>query len=1524
MRLYKNHKASTILITILLAFCFALCAKPTFAARYPVFKKMPDTAEWHASDMGQNTDIIIDKTKIGFTAYKNTSNGHTYNPYVTITLPTNNNFEVKPMVDGYLVNRGTLNDETKNNCASIRWKGPNGKGVSSSVDRHKVSGTIKLRFNQAAISITERQTYDIIMEVSNMEFKVTRDQKDGVPTLTSCYNPEKNISWILLSAFNYTHWDATQNAIVAVYGGYVGAKYRVDIKLVKTGTNTTIGSDKKMAWFFGDIDIRDVFDSTTDPHQYYAYIDESNATHEWAEHASLINDKYSLDPTNSNYTKNTFYDVYISKNSKLGVVDNNDGNLILYHKFKTSENDNDNQNYTDAIARVNPAHFSFAWRGSGCGTNINGVPGTMYAGRSFIYKGNEVNKNNKITDYSDSTNFPNSRTITVNANSQDITFRHSIERNEQGPEADQESYYVKAGGENSGSGVGTLSAPKTYDAKKREVQVAHTETITTNLKPGESKVLYQTLYYQISSVNDAMINYVSLNCSLNEVGNSDKGGTACVKLSRPVAKFKGNVDGKIIADGGNAYLTPNPDTAGTEITEENGNFKIRFTSDITRNTSSGSDADQAGGTAKTSWNIIRTVDNTQDSSTRKPASGSTSTAELNNGQTTEVVTEADNYIYSGQLKSGEIREICAILSYDSIVSINGNTSASTKKCIKVWRQNKKCVVNGTDYEYGISKGRNFGSVGVINHSLSSSYSYTASKPEDFTNYKSEVSIWARPGDSVRFVQEACAGGAYAVNNNSNLNNTTYKSVYVSTGYQSSNNSSRYLFGDTLPDKEKDTADQLLYKNSKTWDSSTATEGHFMSGKSDDDNRFKYYSPSNETSSSSYNEYTYSCSNDSSQKWYYRVRGQASSNDCHNRTETFFNDVGRSIIQTLTWNDMQVNNNSASRTYSKDNKYTATAKVVIPYNYNLQPAIYTNTTKKVIYLGDKATFDVDIHTTPRKNSSFGTDESINTYATISKPTSVEVRYYFIKGGFSGSKQLPYPEYADKNNHRFNADGKLDGATDKIEHFSVFIDNSLSVGDKVCAYVKVTPADSHNQYMAASVTGAGSTNVALNENGTSSKQSTACYTIAKKPIMSVESSNAFAGGSEGFVTSRYTKQFSKDGTQYPFGSWSEYGVYGIVNVNGNHGFASGATFGYATKNTGITLNEARNNNDSIDIAREGTHGNNICVFSTQTFANSDCNAGSGNANIGTQGINQKSADSFSSRIHDRFGPKQSEPTKTSAKCINTAYILGTTNATDYCLGTDGKYYRGTTTKEALKIRDKIKINGKEYASLLSYINNQFDDNGINHTYVEKDAYLGAAESKLTLWASHNFNNNQEYTDEDTGITYADRNYTRVIQVTNDDHNATLIIDSDIKVGDYKNDSNTNDDPELHNTGEIVNFIIIADNVDITWRVNQIDAIIVADHINTCAYGSLNDLKTGTKAVVGSNVSSETCNEQIHFRAPVATKQIILNRTYGADNGTNSIKRAEIFEMNPYNYLWSFGQMGRYSQAVTTFSRELPARY
>ena len=652
------------------------------------------------------------------------------------------------------------------------------------------------------------------------------------------------------------------------------------------------------------------------------------------------------------------------------------------------------------------------------------------------------------------------------------------------------------------------------------------------------------------------------------------------------------------------------------------------------------------------------------------------------------------------------------------------------------------------------------------------------------------------------------------------------------------------------------------------------------------------------------------------------------------------DVGGEFSQTVKWNDYKFKNitwNSSNKFVSLNyeaphdgtKKNGAKGTVKVPYNYNLDVYAKRNVNtndKYVTYRGAELIVETGVIVHPRKNTAVSNNNSLNTYATITKPTKVTTEWYVLDNHDNRWHSPTYTSSAKKvdENVRFNKTGRLngtigndasgtvDGSDGRIyKDVKAIVPDDVPLGYRVCVDISVYPRYSHNADHANS----GSTSAVAMQStpgtGASELLRTACYTVAKKPMISVEGSNAYASGDKGFLTSRYSKDFNTT-NKITFGSWSEYGVYGKSAIDSGRGFASGATFGYATSptSTKVTMNGERHNNiNNIAKNLDDTSGPRICIFTTQTFVNANCSTTTGTA--GAVGVGQKAVEQYRERTYDRFKgsskSKDIDEDEYGANCYS-----GNGDASSYGC---------------------IKSGSTKYAIINKWLNDTWDENGVNRTHIEGNSYLGSASdsSNYTLWTPHNFNNNQTIVNA-SGETVLDRNHTRVIETS-----GTMVIDGNIIVGDR---NNHDDDPVLNNTGEIAQVVIVARKVEITSRVNQIDAIILADEVDTCAYTSVNKFINGTRASIGGGSGKETINSTdescsgynnatgksgpLIFSGPVFTKKITLNRTYGASSSTSSIKRAEIFYLDPYNYLWSFGQMSRYSQAVTTYSRELPSRY
>ena len=151
-------------------------------------------------------------------------------------------------------------------------------------------------------------------------------------------------------------------------------------------------------------------------------------------------------------------------------------------------------------------------------------------------------------------------------------------------------------------------------------------------------------------------------------------------------------------------------------------------------------------------------------------------------------------------------------------------------------------------------------------------------------------------------------------------------------------------------------------------------------------------------------------------------------------------------------------------------------------------------------------------------------------------------------------------------------------------------------------------------------------------------------------------------------------------------------------------------------------------------------------------------------------------------------------------------------------------------------------------------------------------------------------------------------------------TLYINQNFHYGNITDLENT----RYTNISEIPQTIFIAKDIKISSNVDHLDAWLIAENsIDTCYPAD------------GRQVSVDNCNTQLTVTGPVLAKKLLLNRTYGGGTTTSTStntawwmnedsQSAERFILNPFTYLWSYSQSQRYSQAITTYSKELPTRF
>lgn len=1300
-----------------------------------------------------------------------------------------------------------------------------------------------------------------------------------------------------------------------------GLRYKVTVELTNGGNKTF-----KLPWAFSDIDQWDGI-SPDDPgkeQDYYAY----NDNHLYAEHVTF--------PAGE---QNKITGISGSYNTQLRVYNHKSGNKAIYSSYRGSDTFN-----TDTVAMINSsnAKFSFVWGGSGCSTEIIDAPSTLFHNDSTVkYNGGNAHNNTYIVN-------------NVNP-SYNTVFTHKVIRDDAGqtvPTATTSWEIEGSAKTDSGNASLAIGGAKTI-----------TKTIGKNeisLQPDQYLTVWQRLNYRRTNLNTVKVpgpnntNNNKYNCKFK----NNEEGTLCFQLHRPPANFNGKIDVVVKEKdkNGNVVKTYTDSTANGDpamklnsptimLPSSSGKYEITFTQTIARKDLYDGGA---GGTVATkfdSYTNRKTFFRKEGADKRyKTMYTNASTGALsNNGFITKTFT------YSSEKDGGELYydEDMQYCNYLTVKTWQGGDKnpVTNKACVTIQRTAKTCDIPMSGGQaLSVNTGKNYGRVGVKNitqtnalqnahESTNMANGWTAANEN---NPRQNTEVFAKPGDLIQFTHQMCAGAFYTAEANKlgDLNDSRYGSRYGAVGDIDRSGSlnlgskeNGYLFKTTIP----------MYKGNY---SNPAKHDFIMSedwrwtngpnaGKMMDDGGFMSKLMEAEASIDSPDqEASYPSPHDNSKdkkggspnykKGTYQVSGKINQHpDMWDESVGDINktDVGGVIAQSLYWNPLyiQMGYNATRNVKSVQNsfdKITATASVKVPYNYTLKPYMKNNNggdnnDTRVVYLGETYSMTAGAVTSARKNWRVtGNNEA---YATITKETHVILKTYYTHngnkieiGGDIGNT------HDDDIVMRFNPDGYLSYADDiarKIEFKVPDSDTGAapSVGDEICTEITIWPADSHDHpntdytkeaFRDHSIGGANGesntgpyVNIAIKEGSVDGianyRTTTSCSMVAKRPTMSVESGNAYS--ESGYNMSRYTKNINSD--EYNFSSWSEYGVFGKVNSHDNH-LISGAAVGYnrsvsyyKVNPEGQKKNKARSNEGSGGNTNVSMRGySDTCLFETQTFANANCmKNGSGDSAADAAIIGGQSVTDYRQKILDRYGNNEGVEAPTKGKWGNYNII-------------------------------SLLDEGSDPNDLVRYTRNS-GGSGALVVNLSNDSYIGKDSLPKVI--------PKEFKDDKENII--DYNRTLVLNAKG----KSIVIDSDISY---------NDDNNMTELDEIVGVVIIAKNVYFTEFPEHIDAVIIADgdnesEVNTCKYDSTGRTVNINRKNSNDNevaLSSEVCSKELVFEAPVITKKLVLNRTYGAGNGIDSIRRAEVFNLNMANYLWSFNQMSRYSQAVTTYSRELPSRY
>ncbi len=592
---------------------------------------------------------------------------------------------------------------------------------------------------------------------------------------------------------------------------------------------------------------------------------------------------------------------------------------------------------------------------------------------------------------------------------------------------------------------------------------------------------------------------------------------------------------------------------------------------------------------------------------------------------------------------------------------------------------------------------------------------------------------------------------------------------------------------------------------------------------------------------------------------------------------------------VTYNYSHTNNY-----YNEQSSYgtlSSSASVIIPYNYDT--TVSTNIpSDPAVYGGEESSAHYEVSVVPRRNPDVNGSEP---YATMTPPnTRVELVSFTIKPSLSANNgTLPTAIQGIESTYRspcdfyraklgsnlgyegckvekstvgsLNPSGSLDGGDPESNSVKITIPDA-EPGTKFCTAVGVSPSDSHNRPGADLGPGANASADNTSSNWKISHAS--CRTIAKKPNFQVWGSGFFNAGNLSTSTSHKTiySNYARQTLTRLFGSWSEHETIAQGEVSG---FASGATLGY--NQAGIKANQY-NPNVLFSTLPGGLvkgYDRTACQISSLTVSNQTCSSGvTGNADI--KGVSPR--DDVVNRMLMRYTlPTSRSLEKYPAASCPKLYAPGATSA-------DGTIRKGAELahQSCVQLSDNVR-------------------------------YL-RVEAPYAILADN--------------VTVGERNnpVTLVIHVVG----GTLQIDGDIR---YIHPSD-HGEAAYQDIASLSQALIFAKDINIGYSNGNIDAWLFALGSSTYpkSAGVINTCYPFRPGSRGPGVSSDVshCHNPLTINGPIFAGKLRLYRTGGAGVGDRSIDPAERFDLRPDTYLWAYSQAQRFSQAISTYTRELAPRY
>ncbi len=140
-----------------------------------------------------------------------------------------------------------------------------------------------------------------------------------------------------------------------------------------------------------------------------------------------------------------------------------------------------------------------------------------------------------------------------------------------------------------------------------------------------------------------------------------------------------------------------------------------------------------------------------------------------------------------------------------------------------------------------------------------------------------------------------------------------------------------------------------------------------------------------------------------------------------------------------------------------------------------------------------------------------------------------------------------------------------------------------------------------------------------------------------------------------------------------------------------------------------------------------------------------------------------------------------------------------------------------------------------------------------------------------------------------------------------NANVVITGDMH---YTTDT-------LHTIADIPQAVIIAKNITINDSVKNVDAWLIAKPTGATD-GTINTCSSAAPLTIN------ICKDQLTINGPVMAQKLFLNRTAGSGTATDSGFPAEIFNLRPDAFLWSYRQAVSAGRIQSAYTTELPPRF